>query len=218
MLHRYLAVCALSLCAAASALQAQTAQCSVSAVPSQVRAEGVTERLGDLVLQCMATPSSTLSGNLTVYVTPAPVNITDRIDTASNSLDAVLSVNYGTGLVPTSYRGMVSGSSIAFNGIALTVPAGGSLSLQVSGLRADVSQLGSTPRAVVADVSFSVPLNVSTATVAYSQPSLYATLYATGIACAGSPLPATLDLAHLFAAGTAFASTRFTESFASAFQ
>jgi uncharacterized protein (TIGR03437 family) len=166
-------------------------------------------------LQCTATPSSTLSGNLAVYV---PVNVTDRVDTASNSLDSVLSVNYGTGFVPTSYRGLVSGSSIAFNGIGLTVPASGSLSLQVSGLRADISQLGLTPRTVTADVSFSVPLNVSTATVAYSQPSLYATLYETGIACAGSPLPATLDLAHLFAAGTAFASTRFTESFASAFQ
>ena len=219
MLQRYIAVCALCLCAAAGALQAQTgaqaAQCSVFAVPALVRAEGVTERLGGLVLRCSAAPSSSISGNLTVYL---PVNVTDRIDAASGSLDSVLSVNYGTGFVPTSYRGVVSGSSIAFNGIGVSVPASGSLSLQVSGLRADVSQLGLTPRSVAADVAFSVPLTVATATVAYSQPSLYATLYETGIACVGSPLPTTLDLADLFAAGTAFASTRLTESFAGAFQ
>ncbi|MGP8248167.1 MAG: hypothetical protein ACLQVN_27100 [Bryobacteraceae bacterium] len=216
MFPRNVAIYALCLCATAGAIQAQTnAQCSVFSAPAQVRAEGVTERLGSLVLQCSAVPSSTLSGNLTVYL---PVSVTDRVNDASTSLDSVLSVNYGTGFVPTSYQGVVSGSNIAFYGIGLTVPASGLLGLQVSGLRANVSQLGLTPRSVSAEVSFSVPLSAASAVLAYAQPSLYATLYESGIACAGSPLPATLDLADLFAAGTAFASTRLTESFAGAFQ
>jgi uncharacterized protein (TIGR03437 family) len=216
MLHRHIAIYAFCLCAAAGALQAQTnPQCSLFSAPVQVRAEGVTERLGDLVVQCSAAPSSMLSGNLTVYL---PVSITDRVNAASNSLDSVLFVNYGIGFVPTSYQGVVNGSSIAFSGISFAVPASGSISLEISGLRANVSQLGLTPRSVSADISFSAPLNSATAVLAYTEPSLYATLYEAGITCVGSPLPTTLDLTHLFAAGTAFDSTRLTESFAGAFQ
>ena len=213
MTRSSITACALCLSAAAGALQAQTS-CSVLATPAQVRAEGVTERMGNLILQCTATPSSTLSGSLSVYL---PVSITDQVNTASTSLDSVLSVNYGTGFVPTSYQGVVSGSSISFNGMSFTVPASGSLSLQLSGLRANISQMGAT-HSLTADVSFSVPLTVSSAVLAYSQTSLYATIYPTGITCVGSPMPSMIDLADLFSAGTAFDSTRFTESFAGAFQ
>jgi uncharacterized protein (TIGR03437 family) len=216
MSQRHITVWALWLCAGAGILQAQTnTQCTIFSVPLQVRAEGITERLGSLVLQCTATPASTLSGNLTVYV---PVSVTDRVDANSNSLDSVLSVNYGTGFVPTSYHGLVSGSSIAYSGLSFTVPASGSISLQLSGWRAAVSQLSPAQHSLSANVSFSTLLNISTATVAYTQTSLYATLYESGITCAGSPLPPALDLADLFTAGTAFASTRLTESFAGAFQ
>src|SRR6185369_15407358 len=45
-----------------------------------------------------------------------------------------------------------------------------------------------------------------------------ATLYDRGITCVGSPSPATFTLANLFAAGTAFASTRLTEGYAGAFE
>lgn len=100
MTQSSITVCALCLSAAAGALQAQTS-CSVFSAPAQVRAEGVTERMGNLTLQCTATPSSTLSGSLSVYL---PVSITDQVNSASTSLDAVLSVNYGTGFVPTSTR------------------------------------------------------------------------------------------------------------------
>jgi hypothetical protein len=42
-------------------------------------------------------------------------------------------------------------------------------------------------------------------------------LYSTDIPCTGSPLASTTSLSALFAAGTVFASTRLTESFANAF-
>ncbi len=48
-------------------------------------------------------------------------------------------------------------------------------------------------------------------------PSLLATLSSSGIACVGSPVPSTITMTNLFAAGTALASTRVTEGFASAF-
>jgi hypothetical protein len=53
-------------------------------------------------------------------------------------------------------------------------------------------------------------------TVAYPKISLFATLYGTDIPCTAAPLAST-SLTALFAAGTTFASTRITESFANAF-
>jgi len=44
------------------------------------------------------------------------------------------------------------------------------------------------------------------------------TLYSTGITCYGSPAPDAIALTDLFTAGTAFASTRLTEGYASAFE
>jgi uncharacterized protein (TIGR03437 family) len=49
-------------------------------------------------------------------------------------------------------------------------------------------------------------------------PGLLASYAASGVTCTGSPVPAVINLANLFAAGTAFFSTRTTEGFVSAFQ
>ena len=64
------------LTVAISATYAQTlptsGTCAVSAVPNLVRAEGLTERMGDILLQCSGSnPGSVLSGNLSVFL---PVN------------------------------------------------------------------------------------------------------------------------------------------------
>jgi hypothetical protein len=54
--------------------------------------------------------------------------------------------------------------------------------------------------------------------LAYSQAGMFASMSEAGISCYGSPSPDTFDLPSLFAAGTAFSSTRVTEGFASAFE
>src|SRR5262249_25026247 len=102
-------------------VQAQTlpasARCTVTAVPTQVRAEGLTERIGDILLQCSSsTPGAVLNGNLSVFL---PVTVTNRLDANSSNLthDAVLSVDYGVGPVPTGIAGQISNQLIAFNGI-----------------------------------------------------------------------------------------------------
>src|SRR5690242_2395894 len=42
-------------------------QCSVTSSPAQLRAEGVTELLGDILLQCSgSTPGTAITGNLTI--------------------------------------------------------------------------------------------------------------------------------------------------------
>ena len=212
-----LALFLIAACGTSAQTLSFSGHCAVTSVPVQVRSEGVTERLGDILLQCSGSnPGTVLSGNLTLFL---PVSITNRVDTNNLTRDALVSVDYGSGFVPTGMAGQVSNQSIAFNGFNLTVPAGGALNLKISGIRANVSQLGpAAQQPVTAFLSSSLQVNQAQVVVAYPQIGLEATLYSTGITCSGSPLPATFDLPDLFAAGTSFASTRVTEGFAAAFE
>lgn len=199
-------------------LFAQTqSQCAVSSGPPLVRAEGLTERLGDILLQCtFGSSSAALSGNLVVYL-PAPV--TNRVDSNGVALDALLLADSGGGFVPSGVPGLVASQSISFNGINLAVPASGKLNLKVSSIRVAANQSASpVPQPISAWLSFTMPLTQSQVVVGYAEKSLYATVYDTGISCIGSPLPSSLSLTNLFAAGTTLASTRFTEAFGGAFQ
>ncbi|MBV9506184.1 MAG: hypothetical protein JO323_14385 [Acidobacteriia bacterium] len=186
------------------------------AVPPQVRSEGLAERVGDLILQCSNyNPGAVISGNFALSL---PVSITNRIDTNNITTDAVLSVDYGLGFTTVPVNGLINSNTISFNGAGLTVPANGNFNLKFSGVRADVHQLaGANPEPVLASLSVPLQVNQSQITVAYAMPGLFATLYTSGVSCAGSPLPAALDLPDLFAAKTAFFSTRITKGFGSAF-
>jgi len=180
-------------------------------VPLQVRAEGLTERMGDILLQCSGwKPGAILSGNLTIYL---PASITNRVDANNQTVDTVLFVNYGSGFVPSG-TGQVAGGSIAFNGISFTVPPSGNLNIKISNIRAAA---GALTQVMASISSTSIPLSQSQVIVARPQTSLFATLDSTDIPCTGSPLASTTSLSALFAAGTVFASTRITESFANAF-
>src|SRR6516225_3771436 len=193
-------------------------QCVTTAVPPQVRSEGLAEPIGDVILTCSSSnPGGVIVGNFSMSL---PVSVTNPVDAASLTSDAVLAVDYGLGFTPSPVKGLVSGNSISFNGVSLTVPAGGNFRVKFGNVRANVHQLGGTaaaPQPVVA--SLSVPLQVNQAQIiaAYATPSLYATLYDKGITCGGSPLPATIDMTDLFSAKTVFFSTRLTEGFGSAF-
>jgi hypothetical protein len=83
----------------------------VSAVPLQVRAEGLTERMGDIVLDRPGSqPGAVLSGNITIFL---PVGITNRVDSNNQTVDTVLFVNYGSGFVPSGTGQVTGGSSHA---------------------------------------------------------------------------------------------------------
>jgi uncharacterized protein (TIGR03437 family) len=184
----------------------------VTAVPLQVRAEGLTERVGDILLQCSgSTPGATLSGNLTIFL--LGVNITNRVDANNQTLDAILFVDYGSGFVPTR-TGLVAAGSIAFNGLSFIVPPSGNLAIRFSNIRAAVGAVAT----VMANISSTfIPINQSQVPVGYPRTSLFATLYGNDIPCTGSALASTTSLTALFAARTVFASTRITEGFAGAF-
>ena len=184
-----------------------------------MRAEGLTERLGDIVLQCSGSnPGTVFSGNFALFL---PVGVTNRVDSNNQTRDAVLSVDLGSGFVPTAIAGQVSSNSITFNGVSYTTPASGNVNLKISNVRAAMNQLGLTsavPAQITGSLSSSLPVDQSQVVLAYSQAGMLASLSDAGITCYGSPSPDTFDLASLFAAGTAFSSTRVTEGFASSFE
>jgi len=215
-----LCVCLLQLSVfTAFAQQPSTARCQVSTTPVQVRAEGLTERLGDIVVRCSGSnPGTLFSGNFTLFF---PVSVTNRVDANNLSHDAVFSVDLGSGFVPTAIGGQVSGNSISFNGISYTTPASGNVNLRISNVRAAMNQLGLTsvvPAQIVASLSTSLAVDQAQVVVAYSQAGMLSSMSNATITCVGSPVPDTFDLPNLFAAGTAFASTRVTEGFATAFE
>jgi len=154
-----------------------------------------------------------LSGNVTISL--QGINITNRVDTNNQTQDTVLFVDYGSGFVPTR-TGLVTGGSIAFNGVSFIVPPSGNLAIKISNIRAAVAASPALPSVTASISTTSIPISQSQVIVAYPKASLFATLYGTDIPCTGSPL-ASNSLTALYAAGTAFASTRITESFANAF-
>lgn len=197
--------------------QSTTGQCAVSSTPTDVRTEGLTERLGSILLQCSGyIPAAVISGNLSLFF---PVSVTNRVDANNNALDAVLLLDTGSGLTPTATPGKIAGQNITFQGLSVTVPASGKFNLQVSNVRGAAYQFGlSGPQSINVSISGPFPINQSQVVVAYAQTGLFATLYSTGIACVGSPIPSTVTLASLFTAKTSFASTRITEGFGNSFQ
>ncbi len=192
-------------------------RCAVSSVPTQARLEGLTERMGDIILQCSgSTPGAVLTGNLTLFL---PVSVTNRVDASNLAQDAVLSVDYGTGFVPTTTRGVVSNGTISFNGANITVPPNGNFNVKISNVRAAVYQRGAVaPQSIAAQISSFLPVDQAQVTVAYAQTGLYTLSSNTGITCVGSPVPSAIDIADLFSAGTDFVSTRLTEGFGNSFQ
>ncbi|HXK07146.1 MAG TPA: hypothetical protein VMS37_32420, partial [Verrucomicrobiae bacterium] len=144
-----------------------------------MRYEGLTERFGDIVLVCSgAAPGTMLTGNVTLYF---PVAITNRIDANSQTRDAVLSVDTGSGFAPSSIAGLVAQNSISFNGLSFAAPTG-SINLKVSGVRGAVSNLGKIPQTqVVASISSPLLVNQASVIVGYTAGGLTATLYSTGI-------------------------------------
>ena len=105
-----------------------------------VHAEGVTEKMGDVILNCTGgAPSTVVMVNLTVFLT---VNVTNKL--APNHLtDVQLTVDTGSGPVPAGVSGQYfAPNSVAFNGLTFTVPSSGNVTLRISNLRGDASQLG----------------------------------------------------------------------------
>ena len=204
-----------------AALAQSALVCTTTAVPPIVRSEGLTERLGDIILGCSGgTPGAVVSANLTLFLN---VGITNRL-VSGNTDDIILTVDSGSGPVPANVSArQFAPMAVAFNGLSFTVPASGNVTLRIGNVRGAVNQLGLAPRqSVIANLSFSNVAGLAVGnpqfTVGVTQGGLLATYSTSGVRCTGSPLPSTINLTNLFATGTRFFSTRVTEGFADDFQ
>jgi len=195
---------------------AQGLTCAGTAVTPLVRAEGLAERLGDVVLECSGgAPGAVIKENLTVFLS---VNNTNQLLT-NGVLDAQLTVDTGAGPVPSVSPRPAGPSALAFNGVEFTLPASGKVALRITNLRGDVSQANTAPITAAFSISGNGPTtNSNRFVVGIAQPALLAQYANAAVNCSGSLVPPILNIANLLAAGTRFSSARVTEGFASAFQ
>src|SRR6476661_130316 len=118
MLYRWLL-----LVLSVAGLQAQNSvlSCAPSAVPTNVRAEGIAERTGDILLSCSGgQPGTQVSGNVVVSIN---VNVTNRI-LGDGTTDVFLSVN--NGLTTTTYNARpYQTGAVAFNGVLFNASSQG---------------------------------------------------------------------------------------------
>lgn len=222
-MFRPLFLCCSLIFAIFSVSSAQTSLgCTQTAVPPVLKGEGISERTGDLLLNCSGgAAGAQVTGNLSIFLT---VNITNRI-AAGNTLTGVdFTVDTGAGPQPINVAPIITGpGTMVFNGIKFNLSSTGSATLRIANIRANASQLDLAPnQQIQAFLGFNSNLvSVTTGEFSIGTPirGLYAE-FSTSIICSakGSTLPANLhSVASFLASNAAFASTRVTEGFADAF-
>jgi uncharacterized protein (TIGR03437 family) len=195
----------------AFSLNAQNIVCDVTSSPQMLRPEGLSERTGDIVVNCSGTPGQTVTVNVTLSST---ANITNRLLT-NGAIDLQVTED---GAQTTGVVQLTSNTSVNINGLRLTIPASGTTGLTISNLRVNATQLNGGFEQVNIGVSNgSLALNHSLATVGLSgSPTVYATV-ATYSATRPASVPATLTIGNFFSNQNPFFSTRVTEGFPAAF-
>lgn len=195
--------------------------CQTSAVPATVRAEGLTERVGDIVFQCSNAPlSTTLTINFNFFVN-APVTNTLRTD---GTLDIQMFNSIGAGEVLNPAQARLFGpSSISFGSVSVPTSSAGTFSLRMTNVRVSLKNflLGTgtaPPDPVRVTVSTSVTVSASQLTVAFPQAALRGLIVPSIIDCRRTkapPSPATM--LSFQQANIPYFTTRVTEGFTEAF-
>jgi len=203
-------------------LQAQSVlTCQSTAVPPIVAGEGITERIGDIVMSCTGgTPGAQVTGNFSVFLN---VNITNHVS-GNTVTDVVFTVDNGSGPQPVNTPGMlVATNQLVYNGLSYTLSSMGSALLRIANIRAAANLTGLGPNHPInAFLSFNLtgpPSTNSQLLVATAEPALLAS-FSSKIVCApnGSPLPENpASFSSFLASRAIFNSTRVTEGFADAF-
>jgi len=206
------------IAAAAVLAAAQPNVCSTTSAPVILRAEGLTERIGDLLYTCTGAPGSQLTVNLSVQLN---TGITNRLSSGNTVTGPVLTVNNGSGPQALTVQPVLqSQNNLIWNGVPLQYSAQGTLTIDIAYIRANATGVPVGGQ-IVAQLSMSAGsllITQSSLVVGQTELGLYAS-YSSQLICAqnGSPLPSLIGFASLIQAGTAFASTRITEGYAGAF-
>jgi len=195
--------------------------CDANATPPVIKAEGITERVGDMVLNCSGgAPGETVTGNFSIFLN---VNITNRV-VGNTVTGVVFTIDTGSGPQPVATPGVLTNpSGLVYNGLSFQLSSTGTALIRIADLRAAAIELNLTPNAnVTAFLGFNanlVSLSNSALTVGTIERGLYSSSADTLICSqAGSPLPTNLTFGNLLSGGTSFASTRVTEGFGDAFE
>jgi hypothetical protein len=190
---------------------AQVASCTVSSSNQPIRAEGLTEQVGQITLICTPTTGfGATTANFTAFFTTP---VTNKITTAPSTTDVVLTNSTGT----VSVLGTIGGSnSLIFNGVA--VPATGDI-FTISNVRVNANAVG-TGGSVSVIMSASSPGNnvlftgIPTAQVANVQTGLAFSVASGSSATNPGPLSFTQCSAPTFK----LVDLNFTEGFAASFK
>jgi uncharacterized protein (TIGR03437 family) len=198
-----------------SSVEAQPTICSPSAVPTIVRSEGLTERVGDILYRCTGVPNTAFTVNLSISLN---TNITNRISAGNMLTGIITTVDSGSGPQPLLTPPLLSGQNmLLYNGARLALSPQGVLALTVSGIRANANRVPLNT-SILAFLAGDLPLTSTQLVVGSTERGLYAA-FSNVLVCAqyGSPLPQTINFANLLHADTSFASTRVTEGFTKGF-
>jgi len=194
--------------------------CISSANPPIIRATGIAERVGAIVLNCNGQPNWSQKMNITVQLN---VNVTNRLSTGNTLTGLIFTIDTGNGPQAVPVQPVLLGpSELAYNGVTVTLSPTGNAVLTISDVRGDAGfvspgiplfafiQINGTPVLTVT----SAELNVGT-----PQVGLYAST-SSRLVCApnGARLPDDITFANLIKSGAIFTSTRITEGFGDALQ
>ena len=195
--------------------------CQANANPLLVRGEGLTERMGDITLQCSGgQPNASITGNLSVFLS---VPMTNRVDTTGYS-DLLLSVDNGSGPIPANARAIyLTSASLSFSGVTFTLSPSGTVNIRLSNLRGAANQIGvNSARQITASLSFNGGALISLTNNVFSVATVVRSLYSSAtstLIVSGVGTPPIVDNSMNTALNTraAFATLRVSEGFNSAF-
>lgn len=197
---------------------AQPYACSTTAATNIVRAEGLTERIGDIVFNCTGVPNSTIQINFNVQMN---TTVSNRISSGTTITGTILTVDNGSGPQASTVQPLLlAPNTLAWNGVPLTYTSSGALTITIQDIRVNANEVGQGGQITATIGSAgSILITQSLLVVGVAQTSLYVGNSA-DLICAqyGSALPGNpVGFANLINAGTAFESTRVTEGFSGAF-
>src|ERR1019366_8890723 len=193
-------------------------KCVPAAGNVYLRSEGLAESATDLTLSCSGfQPLVSVTASVSIFTS---VNITNHLSTG-NTPDVVVSVTAGGfAQSPPASVQLVGNNNLNISGIQFTPGQDGGATVKIGNLRVNAnSAAGSKSPLLTANLAATGLGTLSSSVVQLGALAngLLSSDTTIGILGGGSPLPATLTMQNLYAAGTAFGTTRVTEGFASAF-
>ena len=191
--------------------------CDATAEPLQVRAEGLSERLGEIVLTCAGPATGTVSTSLTLGLSTALTNKISGDYLQGAQVVAQTAAGEQT-LVSTGL--LVSPTVVVFGSFSFTMPPSGLTSFIIRGLRVAAPSTENTPITVRISTNGQTSIGVrnNPVTAGVSKRGLLASGTSTRIVCTGSNLPEEISFGSLVNAGVRFATTRITEGYPAAFE